>query len=93
MSLEPSDFEEIRQLLARYNFAVDLGDVDSWVNTFTLVASVFRTVLRSEEHIKAKMPCVLTPKNTSPLIKVVPAIGIGTFSSKETVMPRLCSAI
>ena len=35
MSLEPSVYEEIRQLLARYNFAVDLGDVDSWVNTFT----------------------------------------------------------
>ena len=35
MSLEPSDYEEIRQLLARYNFAVDLGDADSWVNTFT----------------------------------------------------------
>ena len=35
MSLQPSDYEEIRQLLARYNFAVDFGHIDKWVDTFT----------------------------------------------------------
>mgnify|MGYP001162330979 FL=1 len=35
MSLTSSDYEEIRQLLARYNFAIDFGEIDSWVQTFT----------------------------------------------------------
>ena len=35
MGLQPSDYEEIRQLLARYNFAVDFGHIDEWVDTFT----------------------------------------------------------
>lgn len=35
MSLTSSDHEEIRQLLARYNFAIDFGEIDSWVQTFT----------------------------------------------------------
>ena len=35
MALQPSDYEEIRQLLARYNFAVDFGHIDEWVDTFT----------------------------------------------------------
>jgi hypothetical protein len=29
------DYEEIRQLVARYNFAIDLGDADGWVACFT----------------------------------------------------------
>lgn len=29
------DHEEIRQLLARYNFAVDLGDTEGWADCFT----------------------------------------------------------
>ena len=29
------DYEEIRQLLARYNFAVDLGDAEGWADCFT----------------------------------------------------------
>jgi hypothetical protein len=29
------DYEEIRQLLARYNFAIDLGDADGWAACFT----------------------------------------------------------
>ena len=35
MALAPDDHEEIRQLLARYNFAIDLGDIDGWVACFT----------------------------------------------------------
>ena len=35
MALQPSDYEEIRQLLARYNFAVDFGHIDEWLDTFT----------------------------------------------------------
>lgn len=35
MPLKPEDCEEIRNLLARYNFAIDLGDIDGWVVTFT----------------------------------------------------------
>ena len=35
MSLNAQDHEEIRQLLARYNFAIDFGDIDGWVQTFT----------------------------------------------------------
>ena len=35
MSLTPEDHEEIRQLLARYNFAIDLGDVEGWLACFT----------------------------------------------------------
>jgi 3-phenylpropionate/cinnamic acid dioxygenase small subunit len=35
MSLTSGDHEEIRQLLARYNFAIDFGEIDSWVQTFT----------------------------------------------------------
>lgn len=34
MSLQAHDYEEIRQLLARYNFAIDFGHVDDWVETF-----------------------------------------------------------
>ena len=30
-----SDHEEIRQLLARYNWAIDFGDVDGWADCFT----------------------------------------------------------
>ena len=29
------DFEEIRRLLARYNFAVDFGDAEAWADCFT----------------------------------------------------------
>jgi 3-phenylpropionate/cinnamic acid dioxygenase small subunit len=29
------DYEEVRQLLARYNFAVDLGDFEGWADCFT----------------------------------------------------------
>jgi uncharacterized protein (TIGR02246 family) len=32
--LQPLDYEEIRQLLARYNFAVDLGDAPGWADCF-----------------------------------------------------------
>ena len=35
MPLTSQDHEEIRQLLARYNFAIDFGDIDGWVETFT----------------------------------------------------------
>ena len=34
MSLQANDYEEIRQLLARYNFAIDFGHIDDWVETF-----------------------------------------------------------
>ena len=34
MSLQAHDYEEIRQLLARYNFAIDFGHIDDWVETF-----------------------------------------------------------
>ena len=34
MSLQADDYEEIRQLLARYNFAIDFGLIDDWVETF-----------------------------------------------------------
>ncbi|MAR54641.1 MAG: hypothetical protein CL450_04825 [Acidimicrobiaceae bacterium] len=34
MSLQADDYEEIRQLLARYNFAIDFGHIDDWVETF-----------------------------------------------------------
>ena len=33
MSLQAHDYEEIRQLLARYNFAIDFGHIDDWVET------------------------------------------------------------
>ncbi len=35
MSLSAEDHAEIRQLLARYNWAVDFGDVEAWAATFT----------------------------------------------------------
>jgi len=35
MSLNADDHMEIRQLLARYNWAVDFGDVEAWAATFT----------------------------------------------------------
>jgi uncharacterized protein (TIGR02246 family) len=35
MSMTALDYEEIRQLLARYNFAVDLGDLEGWADCFT----------------------------------------------------------
>jgi hypothetical protein len=35
MLLTASDHEEIRQLLARYNFAIDLGDSFGWAACFT----------------------------------------------------------
>ena len=35
MPMSALDYEEIRQLLARYNFAIDLGDPDGWVACFT----------------------------------------------------------
>ena len=34
MSLQAHDYEEIRQLLARYNLAIDFGHIDDWVETF-----------------------------------------------------------
>ena len=34
-SLTPQDHEDIRQLLARYNLAIDLGRIDQWVDCFT----------------------------------------------------------
>ena len=37
MSLQADDYEEIRQLLARYNFAIDFGHIDDWVETFVPV--------------------------------------------------------
>jgi hypothetical protein len=35
MGLSALDYEEIRQLLARYNFAIDLGDAFGWADCFT----------------------------------------------------------
>jgi ketosteroid isomerase-like protein len=35
MTMTALDHEEIRQLLARYNFAVDLGDAEGWADCFT----------------------------------------------------------
>ncbi len=35
MSLEPIDYEEIRQLLARYDFALDFCDAEAYVDCFT----------------------------------------------------------
>lgn len=35
MPMSAIDYEDIRQLLARYNFAIDLGDVDAWAACFT----------------------------------------------------------
>lgn len=35
MAMDALDYEEIRQLLARYNFAVDLGDATAWADCFT----------------------------------------------------------
>lgn len=35
MGMTALDFEGIRQLLARYNFAVDLGDAEGWARCFT----------------------------------------------------------
>jgi SnoaL-like domain len=35
MALSAQDHEDIRQLLARYNYAIDFGDVDAWVACFT----------------------------------------------------------
>jgi hypothetical protein len=34
-SLTPQDHEDIRQLLARYNLAIDLGRIGQWVDCFT----------------------------------------------------------
>jgi hypothetical protein len=33
--MEAIDYEEIRQLLGRYNLAIDLGDPDGWAACFT----------------------------------------------------------
>ena len=35
MTMTALDYEEIRQLLARYNFAIDLGDSAGWAACFT----------------------------------------------------------
>jgi len=35
MPMDAIDYEDIRQLLARYNLAIDLGDADGWVACFT----------------------------------------------------------
>ena len=34
-ALTPQDHEDIRQLLARYNLAIDLGRIGQWVECFT----------------------------------------------------------
>lgn len=34
-ALTPQDHEDIRQLLARYNIAIDLGHIANWVDCFT----------------------------------------------------------
>lgn len=34
-ALTPQDHEDIRQLLARYNLAIDLGHIAQWVDCFT----------------------------------------------------------
>lgn len=34
-ALSPQDHEDIRQLLARYNLAIDLGEIGRWVDCFT----------------------------------------------------------
>lgn len=48
MALSALDYEEIRQLLARYNFAIDLGDVTGWVSCFT-EDGIFRVTGVSEK--------------------------------------------
>lgn len=35
MALTALDYEEIRQLVARYNFAIDFGDVEGWADCFS----------------------------------------------------------
>jgi len=33
--MDAIDYEDIRQLLGRYNLAIDLGDAEGWASTFT----------------------------------------------------------
>ena len=33
--MDADEYEQIRQLLGRYNLAIDLGDADGWVECFT----------------------------------------------------------
>ena len=33
--MDAIEYEHIRQLLGRYNLAIDLGDADGWAATFT----------------------------------------------------------
>ncbi|MDG2113578.1 MAG: nuclear transport factor 2 family protein [Actinomycetota bacterium] len=35
MTLSADDHIAIEQLLARYNWAIDFGDIDTWISTFT----------------------------------------------------------
>ncbi len=35
MTQRADDHEDIRQLLARYNWAIDFGDIDAWIDCFT----------------------------------------------------------
>ena len=35
MTQRADDHENIRQLMARYNWAIDFGDIDAWVDCFT----------------------------------------------------------
>ena len=40
MTGQADDHEDIRQLGARYNWAIDFGDIDAWVDCFTVPDSV-----------------------------------------------------
>jgi ketosteroid isomerase-like protein len=45
MTLSPADYEDIRQLHARYSFAVDFGDLDAFAECFTPDATFAETGL------------------------------------------------
>ena len=47
--MDAIDYEEIRQLLGRYNLAIDLGDAAGWAATFA-PEGVFRCTGVPEGH-------------------------------------------
>ena len=96
MPLTLEDREEIREVIARYDFAIDLGDPEAYANCFTEDGAFLHTGAGSRSKMAKIMsagrnwPLSASPCATSPKASCVTGT-TGCRFSKAMARPRRCA--
>ena len=96
MPLTLADREEIRGLIARYDFALDLGDPDEYANCFTEDGVFLHTGSGEHSDTAGHRGGARRCARSAPISSSAPraSCGIGTTvssCSRETARPRRCA--